>query len=136
MVADKVRARSMGQVERNTGQPTGKRAADGGLKFGEMEGDALKAHGAAENLLDRHCYSSDAGITYSCTTCNATIFENGKVHETYCKKCNAWGTGTILTLPKGTTCWYEELFTVGFNVTHETKETSPHHNNWVYTSSV
>jgi DNA-directed RNA polymerase beta subunit len=134
MVADKVRARSQGQVERNTGQPTAKRIADGGLKFGEMEGDCLKAHGAAENLIDRHCYSSDAGITFNCTRCGATIFENEKVKETYCINCNKWGTGTIQTLSKGTLCWYEELFTTGFNVINETTKASRNNQNWLFTS--
>ena len=136
MVADKVRARATGQVERNTGQPIAKRATDGGLKFGEMEGDCLKAHGAAENYYDRHCISSDAGITTSCFKCNAPIFENGRVEDTYCKQCASWGTGTIQTLPKGTTCWWEDLLTVGFNITHETKIIPSRNTNYVYTQSV
>jgi DNA-directed RNA polymerase II subunit RPB2 len=127
-----VRARSEGRREIDTKQPNREKSAEGGLRFGEMEADCTKAHGAAMVFVDRHCYSSDARITYECTRCHASIFDNKKLKKTFCQQCKAWKTGLSLTIPAGTTCFHEELATIGFKITVEGARSKASSNNFVY----
>lgn len=53
-----------GSVSNTTMQPLGGRKRQGGVRFGEMERDALIAHGASMMLHDRLFNCSD-GMTVS-----------------------------------------------------------------------
>src|SRR5207248_9565634 len=59
LVSDKVRARARGKLQALTRQPVEGRINNGGLRWGQMENDAVQAHGAANNVRDRLCLSSD-----------------------------------------------------------------------------
>ncbi|KNA10898.1 hypothetical protein SOVF_140060 [Spinacia oleracea] len=82
MVSDKFQVRSTGKVDPMTRQPIKGRKFGGGVRFGEMERDAMLAHGASYLLHDRLHKSSDYHIADVCSLCgsllSATIIEPHK----------------------------------------------------------
>src|ERR1700720_1600716 len=62
LVDDKIHARSIGPYSLITQQPLGGKAQFGGQRFGEMEGWALEAYGAAHILQELLTAKSDDGL--------------------------------------------------------------------------
>eukprot|EP00826_Nyctotherus_ovalis_P054250 TRINITY_DN7093_c0_g2_i9.p1 TRINITY_DN7093_c0_g2~~TRINITY_DN7093_c0_g2_i9.p1 ORF type:complete len:517 (-),score=141.83 TRINITY_DN7093_c0_g2_i9:25-1443(-) len=73
MVSDKSQARATGPVDVLTHQPVKGRKKQGGIRFGEMERDALLAYGAAYCLHDRLLTSSDYSEGYVCEGCGGIL---------------------------------------------------------------
>ncbi|WOL19443.1 DNA-directed RNA polymerase I subunit 2 [Canna indica] len=73
MVSDKYQVRSTGIVDQITRQPIGGRKRGGGIRFGEMERDAVLAHGAAYLLHDRLHSCSDFHIAEVCSNCGSVL---------------------------------------------------------------
>ncbi|ODH48499.1 hypothetical protein GX48_05366 [Paracoccidioides brasiliensis] len=73
MVNDKFQVRTTGPVNALTGQPVKGRAKGGGIRVGEMERDALLAHGAAFLLQDRLMNCSDITRSWICRTCGSFL---------------------------------------------------------------
>ncbi|KAF2300843.1 hypothetical protein GH714_017757 [Hevea brasiliensis] len=73
MVSDKFQVRSTGTVDQITRQPIKGRKRGGGIRFGEMERDAMLAHGAAYLLHDRLHTCSDYHIADVCSLCGSIL---------------------------------------------------------------
>jgi DNA-directed RNA polymerase I subunit RPA2 len=74
MVSDKFQVRTGGAVVATTRQPIGGRKNQGGVRFGEMERDALIAHGTSHALRDRLMKCSDSTYFGYCTLCKSILF--------------------------------------------------------------
>ena len=73
MVNDKAQARSIGPINMLTRQPMKGKKRMGGIRFGEMERDALLAHGVSYSLNDRLFKSSDYSEGYVCKNCGELL---------------------------------------------------------------
>ena len=85
MVKNKLQARASGKVTLLTRQPVEGRARGGALRLGEMEQQALVAHGASLLLKER--YDSDKTTIYICSSCGSLGVKDGIRNKTYCPIC-------------------------------------------------
>lgn len=68
-----LQVRATGTVDQITRQPIKGRKRGGGIRFGEMERDAMLAHGAAYLLHDRLHTCSDHHIADVCSLCGSIL---------------------------------------------------------------
>ncbi|MDD5193100.1 MAG: DNA-directed RNA polymerase subunit B'' [Candidatus Nanoarchaeia archaeon] len=87
MVANKLHARASGKVTLLTRQPIEGRAKGGALRLGEMEQQALVAHGASLLLKER--YDSDKVILHICSKCGSVAIEDTLRNKLICSMCNS-----------------------------------------------
>ncbi|KAH6659944.1 RNA polymerase Rpb2 [Truncatella angustata] len=73
MVNDKYQVRTTGPIVPTTGQPIKGRKRGGGIRVGEMERDALLAHGTAFLLQDRLMNCSDYSRSWICRKCGSFL---------------------------------------------------------------
>ncbi|KAK7111027.1 DNA-directed RNA polymerase I subunit RPA2-like [Littorina saxatilis] len=73
MVSDKFQVRTTGPVDPLTQQPVKGRKRMGGVRFGEMERDALISHGTSFLLHDRLFNCSDKCSSYLCKGCGSLL---------------------------------------------------------------
>uniref|UniRef100_A0A8B9HPM7 DNA-directed RNA polymerase subunit beta n=1 Tax=Astyanax mexicanus TaxID=7994 RepID=A0A8B9HPM7_ASTMX len=73
MVSDKFQVRTTGARDKVTNQPVGGRNVQGGIRFGEMERDALLAHGSSFLLHDRLFNCSDRSVAQVCMDCGSLL---------------------------------------------------------------
>jgi DNA-directed RNA polymerase II subunit RPB2 len=82
LVSDKMHARSKGQVTSLTRQPLEGRSRDGGLRFGEMERDAIISFGVSRFMKERLFEMSDPYSAIVCSLCGLI-----SASQTECKCC-------------------------------------------------
>lgn len=116
MVNDKFQVRTTGPVTPLTGQPIKGRAKGGGIRVGEMERDALIAHGTSFLLQDRLMNCSDYTKANICKACGSFLSvqsssgqytrrtEGGRVR---CRRCSR---KAMATDPKNE-CWEDNAGT-------------------------
>jgi len=85
MVANKIHGRASGKVALLTRQPVEGRSRGGALRLGEMEQQALVAHGASLLLKER--YDSDKVVLPICMKCGAIGIEDNIRGKTFCPIC-------------------------------------------------
>jgi len=97
LTSDKVHSRSTGPKTLLVHQPSEGRARGGGMRIGEMERDALMAHGVSKYIKEKLMDTSDVYTTYVCDDCglfaqrfakneNRTYPTDNDVY--YCPSCN------------------------------------------------
>jgi len=87
MVSNKMHARASGKVTLLTRQPIEGRSIGGALRLGEMEQQALVAHGASLLLKER--YDSDKVVVYICSKCGAMAVKDTIHNKLSCPTCNS-----------------------------------------------
>jgi DNA-directed RNA polymerase subunit B len=87
MVGNKMHARASGKVTLLTRQPIEGRAKGGALRLGEMEQQALVAHGASLLLKER--YDSDKVVLHICSKCGAVAIEDNIRGKLTCPMCTS-----------------------------------------------
>tara|TARA_Y100000389_G_scaffold204956_1_gene261238 strand:- start:20724 stop:25679 length:4956 start_codon:yes stop_codon:yes gene_type:complete len=112
MVNDKQHSRSIGPMVNLTRQPAEGRSRDGGLRFGEMERDAMVSHGASRFIKDRLYNASDAFSINICANCGLIAHYNDKEHIHFCKICNNRTDFKYVELPYSCKLLFQELQTM------------------------
>ena len=87
MVGNRIHGRATGKIALLTRQPIEGRARGGALRLGEMEQQALVAHGASLLLKER--YDSDKVTLPICTKCGAIAIEDNIRNKISCPICNS-----------------------------------------------
>lgn len=87
MVGNKLHGRASGKVALLTRQPIEGRSRGGALRLGEMEQQALVAHGASLLLKER--YDSDKVTLPICTKCGAIAIEDNIRNKKICSLCSS-----------------------------------------------
>ena len=112
MVNDKQHSRSIGPMVNLTRQPAEGRSRDGGLRYGEMEKDAMVAHGASKFNKGRLYDASDAFTTHICKKCGLLAAYNNKEHIHICKTCDNKTDFDKVDLPYACKLLFQELITM------------------------
>ncbi|MEM4325700.1 MAG: DNA-directed RNA polymerase subunit B [Candidatus Pacearchaeota archaeon] len=87
MVANKIHGRASGKIALLTRQPIEGRARGGALRLGEMEQQALVAHGASLLLKER--YDSDKIILPICSHCGSIAIDDTIRNRKICPLCSS-----------------------------------------------
>jgi len=87
MVANKIHGRASGKIALLTRQPIEGRSKGGALRLGEMEQQALVAHGASLLLKER--YDSDKVILPICSKCGSIAIDDNIRGKIICPICSS-----------------------------------------------
>ena len=112
MVNDKQHSRSIGPMVNLTRQPAEGRSRDGGLRYGEMEKDAMVAHGASRFNKERLYDASDAFSIQVCKKCGLLAAYNNEKHIHFCKTCDNKTDFNQVNLPYACKLLFQELTTM------------------------
>ncbi|XP_071996813.1 DNA-directed RNA polymerase I subunit RPA2 [Engystomops pustulosus] len=126
MVSDKFQVRTTGARDKLTNQPVGGRNIQGGIRFGEMERDALLAHGTSFLLHDRLFNCSDRSEAHVCVKCGSLLspilekppptWSSMRNRKTYCLICNRTDSIDVISVPYVFRYFVAELASMNINV--------------------
>jgi len=130
MVSDKFQVRTTGPIDQVTQQPIKGRKRAGGIRFGEMERDALISHGSSFLLQDRLFNCSDKSKAAICARCHTILSpllmsqpELGGsttfTHQIVCQHCNKRDEIHNVSVPYVFRYLAAELASVGVKVNLE-----------------
>ena len=106
-------SRSSGPYQLLTKQPAEGRSRAGGLRTGEMEKDALLAHGAAHFLKERLFDSSDKYVFYVCKDCGMIAVANPSKNIFKCTYCDNTSNFAKVFVPYAMKLMWQELMSMG-----------------------
>ena len=112
MVNDKQHSRAIGPMVNLTRQPAEGRARDGGLRFGEMERDAMISHGASRFTKGRLYDASDAYSLHICNKCGLIASYNNKQSIHICNTCENRTDFKYVEIPYACKLMFQELHTM------------------------
>lgn len=112
MVLDKVHGRARGPRQALTRQPLEGRSRDGGLKIGEMEKDAIVAHGMGQFFKERMMETSDISKVHVCDICG--MFASKVIDKDYyrCNGCHNSTRISTVVIPYACKLLFQELTAV------------------------
>lgn len=94
-VDEKIQGQAIGPINAANRQAIAGRKKDGGLRFGEMERDALVEHGARHLLQDRMLISSDLTKQAVCIECGEFAIRTEDSNEYNCPICKSSNIGSV-----------------------------------------
>lgn len=112
VVTNKIQSRDTGSIQLLTRQPTEGKEKGGGLRFGEMEGDALIGHGSALLLHEKLIDSADELNVYVCSDCGMLAIDDKIRNRKYCSVCSN-STIEKITISYGFKLLLDELKSLG-----------------------
>uniref|UniRef100_A0A6C0JE74 DNA-directed RNA polymerase n=1 Tax=viral metagenome TaxID=1070528 RepID=A0A6C0JE74_9ZZZZ len=112
MVNDKAHSRSIGPMVNLTRQPAEGRSRDGGLRFGEMEKDAMVSHGAARFTRGRMYDASDKYSVHVCKKCGLIAAYNDEMRIHHCRVCDNRSDFAYVEIPYACKLLFQELNTM------------------------
>jgi DNA-directed RNA polymerase II subunit RPB2 len=112
MVNDKQHSRAIGPMVNLTRQPAEGRSRDGGLRFGEMEKDAMVSHGASRFTRGRMYDASDKYSVFVCKKCGLIASYNDKLHIHCCRTCDNRVDFSYVEIPYACKLLFQELTTM------------------------
>nr|XP_056708651.1 DNA-directed RNA polymerase I subunit RPA2 [Euleptes europaea] len=125
MVSDKFQVRTTGARDKVTNQPIGGRNVQGGIRFGEMERDALLAHGTSFLLHDRLFHCSDRSVAHVCVECGSLLspllkpppaWSTTRIRQHVCTVCERSDTIETIAVPYVFRCFVAELASINVKV--------------------
>ena len=105
-------SRSRGPTAILTRQPTEGKAREGGLRFGEMERDAMISHGLSQFLKERFMETADKYFVHVCDNCGLFARKVIDSNHYICDSCRETKKISIVALPYAFKLMVQELLAI------------------------
>ena len=122
MVNDKAFSRAIGPTQLLTRQPTAGKSRDGGLKLGEMERDAIAAHGMSQFLRERQMECSDIYSMHICDVCGLIASKIPGLDNYQCNSCKNQSRISKVVVPYCFKLLVQELLSMGIKAAIRTSK--------------